>query len=117
MTLASLFLNDSPLLNNIYLFQLMDGQLVYASHAGVTGPTVNMTVATEVSLADGAWHNVTVVAQARGLQLLLDGARVGDELDAAGVHDPLDAYLTTLSIGGVRKEIFHSPDSMPKGIN
>lgn len=74
---------------------------------------MNMTI--ESSLADGAWHNVTLHAQARGLRLLLDGVRVGDELDAVGVHDPLDAYLTTLTIGGVSKEHFHSPDFMPKG--
>jgi len=86
---------------------------VYASHAGVAGSTVNMTVPQYVT--DGMWHNLTVVNQGRGIHLLLDHERVGDELDAAGVHDPLDAYLTVLSVGGVRKQHFHSPDSLPKG--
>ncbi|KAF4520029.1 hypothetical protein B566_EDAN007177 [Ephemera danica] len=77
--------------------EVQDGQLRYMSRAGA-GAAVNMSV--EVEVSDGAWHRVALVSQGRGVRLLLDGARVGDELDAAGVHDFLDPYLSVLALGG-----------------
>ena len=60
---------------------------------------------TEVSVSDSAWHNMTlVVDHENSLTLHLDGVQLGDELDANSVHDFLDPYLTTLALGGFRKE-------------
>lgn len=83
--------------------QLVSGKIVYHSKQG-TG--VNMTVHNSENLADGKWHNVTLHAFNRVLHIEIDGKRVGDELDSAGVHDFLDPYLTVLSVGGVRRELF-----------
>jgi Laminin G domain len=65
------------------------------------GTAVNMTV-DSAEVSDGNWHRVTLHSQGRGLRLLLDGHRVGDELDSAGVHDFLDPYLTSIAVGGSR---------------
>ncbi|XP_068085239.1 cadherin-related tumor suppressor [Anabrus simplex] len=86
--------------------ELRGGQLVYVSRVGATRTPVNMTVVEGGELADGRWHNLTLHAHNRGLRLLLDGQRVGDELDLAGVHDFLDADLTLLALGGIRRDIF-----------
>jgi len=72
--------------------------LRYMSRVGA-GTAVNMTV-DSAEVSDGIWHRVTIHSQGRGLRLLLDGVRVGDELDSAGVHDFLDPYLTSIAIGG-----------------
>jgi protocadherin Fat 4 len=64
-------------------------------------------------LADGNWHNVTLTSHNRGLRLLLDGVRVGDELDLAGVHDFLDPYLTAVFLGGIKRERLTLQDSAP----
>lgn len=73
-----------------------------------------MTVA-DLMLSDGNWHNLTLHSHNRELRLIIDDKKVGEELDSDGVHDFLDPYLTTLSIGGVRKDLFQLPDSVPLG--
>lgn len=83
-------------------FQLMNGQVVYISQIG-TSALVNMTIA-DMSVADGDWHNITLESQNRGLRLIVDGSRVGEELDSAGVHDFLDPDLTYFSVGGYKRE-------------
>lgn len=79
--------------------ELVDGQVVYTSRLA---STVNMT-ARHATVSDGRWHNLTLHAHSRGLRLLLDGARLGEELDSAGVHDYLDPYLTAMTLGGVKR--------------
>lgn len=86
---------------------------MYVSQLGSAGSPVNMTVTERGLLSDNQWHNLTLVSQNRGLRLLLDGQRVGEELDSAGVHDFLDPYLTDLYLGGVRRDVFPSQDSVP----
>jgi len=101
------------------LLQLRGGQLMYVSRLGAARTPVNMTVippsgsSNSGGLADGNWHNVTLKSHNRGLRLLLDGIRVGDELDLAGVHDFLDPYLTAVFLGGVTREMFAIQDSAP----
>ncbi|XP_063236115.1 cadherin-related tumor suppressor [Bacillus rossius redtenbacheri] len=96
--------------------ELRGGRLVYVSRLGAARSPVNMTAGGGEDeggpgLADGRWHNVTLHAHpARGVRLLVDGARVGDELELAGVHDFLDAYLTALSAGGARPGL---PGALP----
>lgn len=80
--------------------QIRGGHLRYMSRVGA-GTAVNMTV-DSAEVSDGNWHRVTLHSQGRGLRLLLDGHRVGDELDSAGVHDFLDPYLTSIAVGGSR---------------
>lgn len=88
--------------NHFTSVELREGKLFYQSKQGTS---VNMTVH-HPNMADGKWHNVTLSAFNRVLQIIVDGVRVGDELDSAGVHDFLDPYLTVLSVGGVRRELF-----------
>lgn len=85
--------------------ELRNGQLIYFS---MLGPIVNMTGSIDESLANGKWHNLTILARSRGIRLLIDKISIGDELDSAGVHDFLDPYLTTLFIGGMRKDLRNS---------
>lgn len=83
---------------------LANGHLIYRSQQSAAA--VNMTVhSSTVNVVDGKWHNVTLYSFNRVLHLELDGHLVGDEFDAAGVHDFLDPYLTVLSVGGVRREL------------
>ncbi|XP_059476479.1 cadherin-related tumor suppressor [Neocloeon triangulifer] len=86
--------------NDFTLIEIRGGHLRYMSRVGA-GTAVNMTV-DSAEVSDGNWHRVSLHSQGRGLRLLLDGVRVGDELDSAGVHDFLDPYLTTIAIGGAR---------------
>lgn len=58
------------------------------------------------NLDDGNWHNLTMAIGAKSLKLFLDGQKVGEELDSAGVHDFLDPYLTKMYLGGVDREYF-----------
>lgn len=71
-----------------------------------------MTVTERGMLSDNEWHNLTMISHSRGLRLVLDGERVGEELDSAGVHDFLDPYLTDLFLGGVRRDTLHG-ESLP----
>lgn len=89
--------------------QLVDGKVVYHSKQTTA---VNMTVHSPENLADGKWHNITLHAFNRVLHIEIDGTFVGDELDSAGVHDFLDPYLTVLSVGGIRRELYLQ-DAMP----
>lgn len=89
--------------------ELHNGKLLYHSKQGIS---VNMTVNRLGNLADGNWHNLTLTTFNRIFHLMLDGQRVGDELDSAGVHDFLDPYLTVLSIGGVRRELVLQESAM-----
>ena len=73
-----------------------------------------MTGSIDGSLSDGRWHNLTIHAYSRGLRLLVDGELTGDELDLAGVHDFLDPYLTVLSIGGARRDLYRAHDDGPR---
>ncbi|KAJ8896879.1 hypothetical protein PR048_002225 [Dryococelus australis] len=92
--------------NSLLCFQLHAGRLVYVSRLGATRTPVNMTVSEGESLSDSQWHNLTLHSHPTwGMRLLLDGQKVGDELELAGVHDFLDPYLTTLSVGGARREL------------
>jgi len=92
---------------------------MYVSRLGAARTPVNMTVVppsgsiNSGGLADGNWHNVTLTSHNHGLRLLLDGVRVGDELDLAGVHDFLDPYLTAVFLGGVTREMFAIQESAP----
>ncbi|XP_014251864.1 cadherin-related tumor suppressor [Cimex lectularius] len=94
------------------IIQLLNGQLVYTSQLGSTAYPVNMTVG-ELMLTDGQWHNITLESQYQGLRLIVDGHKVGDELDAASVHDFLDPYLTEFSVGGARKDAIQGHEFYP----
>lgn len=85
------------------LIELSEGKLVYRSQQG---SPINMTDKNENNLSDGKWHNITLFSANRALQILVDGKLIGDELDSAGVHDYLDPYLTVLSVGGIKRELF-----------
>lgn len=90
--------------------ELHDGKLVYISKQNTQ---VNMTSSKSGYLADGKWHNLTLFSHNRIVQVIIDGKLYGDELDATGVHDFLDPYLTVLSIGGVRRELVFPQDTTP----
>lgn len=83
--------------NDFTLVEVRGGQLQYTSKLGANQP-INMTIP-EVSVNDGAWHNLTLLAAQSTFRLVLDGVPVGDELDLPYIHDFLDAYLTSLTLG------------------
>ena len=84
--------------NNDYtLVEVRGGNIQYTSKLGANQP-VNMTII-DSSVNDGVWHNLTLLAIDGSLKLYLDDAHVGDELDLHFVHDFLDAYLTSLTLG------------------
>ncbi|XP_055376378.1 cadherin-related tumor suppressor [Condylostylus longicornis] len=89
--------------------EIRNGKLFYNSKQTTA---VNMTINNPETISDGKWHNVTLFVENRVLRILIDNSEVGEELDAAGVHDFLDPYLTMLSIGGVRREYINSESSM-----
>ncbi|XP_063865139.1 LOW QUALITY PROTEIN: cadherin-related tumor suppressor-like [Scylla paramamosain] len=83
--------------NDFTLVEVRGGRLQYTSKLGANQP-INMTIP-EVSVSDGAWHNLTLLAAQSTFRLVLDGVPVGDELDLPYIHDFLDAYLTSLTLG------------------
>ncbi|XP_044732152.1 cadherin-related tumor suppressor [Chrysoperla carnea] len=87
---------------------LRNGELVYTSRFSTS---VNMS-SVDLHISDGKWHNLTLHSKNRGLHLFLDGNRVGDELDTAGVHDFLDPYLTVLTLGGINSRINFNIEDM-----
>ncbi|KAK9886911.1 hypothetical protein WA026_019169 [Henosepilachna vigintioctopunctata] len=96
--------------NNYYTsLEIINGELIYMSKLS---NSVNMT-APQATIADGSWHNLTLYSHGRGLQMLLDGVKVGEELDSAGVHDFLDPYLTYISLGGANRNLYFVKDSSP----
>lgn len=90
--------------------ELINGQIVYISKLSTV---VNMTEI-HSTVTDGQWHNITLHSHSRGLRVVLDGRKIGDELDSAGVHDFLDPYLTHLSIGGTIRSLYYAHDSLPE---
>ena len=79
------------------LIEIRSGQLVYTSKLGANQP-MNMTIK-EQYIDDGDWHNLTLLAVEPSLKIILDDNFVGEELLISSVHDFLDAYLTSLTIG------------------
>ena len=96
-------------INNVMnVLQLQGGRLSYVSRLGAAGVPVNMTAGETDALNDGRWHSLTLTANSKALSLFVDGTRVADELDPAGVHDFLDAYLNTITLGGVLQQAYHA---------
>ncbi|KAL3265835.1 hypothetical protein HHI36_010031 [Cryptolaemus montrouzieri] len=86
--------------------ELVNGRITYMSKLS---SMVNMSAPHSV-VNDGDWHNLTLFSHGRGLELILDGTRIGEELDSAGVHDFLDPYLTYISLGGARRNLYYVKD-------
>lgn len=89
--------------------ELIDGQIVYISKLSTV---VNMT-GQHQTVTDGQWHNLTLHSYSRGLEVILDDNKLGEELDSSGVHDFLDPYLSYLSIGGAPLNMYYAHDSQP----
>ncbi|XP_013177912.1 PREDICTED: cadherin-related tumor suppressor [Papilio xuthus] len=83
------------------IIELNEGKVSYTSKQNVV---VNMTQVDQQDVSDGNWHNITIYSHGRSIRLIVDNKNVGEELDAAGVHDFLDPYLTIISLGGVKTE-------------
>lgn len=84
--------------NNDYtMVVIRDRHLEYTSKLGANQP-VNMTIL-DIEVSDGIWHNLTLRSAEGALQLMLDGASIGEKLELLLVHDFLDAYLTSITIG------------------
>lgn len=90
--------------------ELRNGQLIYLSKLSTT---INVTGSHSI-VTDGTWHNLTLRSSNQGFRILLDDKRIGDELDAAGIHDFLDPYLSYLSLGGARSNLYYIKDSLSK---
>ncbi|CAH1174192.1 unnamed protein product [Phaedon cochleariae] len=97
--------------NNYYTsIELINGQIHYISKLS---SVINMTDS-HTTITDGSWHNLTLFSRGRGIRILLDETKFGDELDSASVHDFLDPYLTYLSIGGAAANLYYAHDSSPQ---
>ncbi|OWR45848.1 cadherin protein [Danaus plexippus plexippus] len=83
------------------LIELLGGKVTYTSKQNTI---VNMSQTETFDVSDGNWHNITLLAHGRSIRLIIDNKNIGEELDAAGVHDFLDPYLTTISLGGIKAE-------------
>ena len=84
--------------NNDYtLVVIRDRHIEYTSKLGANQP-VNMSIL-EPTVSDGEWHNLTLSSANGLLQILLDDTEIGDQLELPFVHDFLDAYLTSITIG------------------
>ncbi len=91
--------------------ELQDGKFIYISKQNTQ---INMTSKSNSPyLADGKWHNLTLYTHNFVVQVIIDGRLIGEELESTGVHDFLDPYLTVLSIGGVRRELFPQDATPP----
>lgn len=89
--------------------QLIDGKIMYTSKLS---HVINMT-GNHQTVTNGQWHNLTLYSRNKGVEILLDGKRVGDELDSSGVHDFLDPYLTYMSIGGAQHSMYYANSVYP----
>ncbi|XP_060531934.1 cadherin-related tumor suppressor [Cylas formicarius] len=89
--------------------ELVAGKVVYKSKLS---SAVNMS-GSHPSVTDGRWHILTLRGRDRAVEINLDGQLLGEELEAAGVHDFLDPYLTYLSIGGAARSAYHANTSFP----
>lgn len=85
------------------LIELINGKISYKS---ALNTQINMTLSRSEYLANGKWHNVTIVSLGRVAKIMINGKFYGDELDTSIVHDFLDPYLTVLSLGGVRRDLY-----------
>lgn len=84
-------------------FQIVNSQIVYHSKLGNSVP-INMPIETNVILPDGQWHSLRLQITQRILRIFIDDEKVGEELDAESVHNFLDPYLTTITLGGFKKD-------------
>ncbi len=82
---------------------MTNGQIVYHSKVG-KGTPVNMSLESNEILSDGQWHHLKLQIYQRILRVYIDGEKVGEELDSESIHNFFDPYLTTISLGGLRKE-------------
>lgn len=83
--------------NDFTLVEVRGGKLQYTSKLGANQP-INMTIP-EITVSDGEWHNLTLKAAQSTFRLVLDDVPVGEGLDLSYIHDFLDAYLTSLTLG------------------
>lgn len=89
--------------------QLINGQIVYLSKLSTV---VNMTGSHPI-VTNGQWNNLTLYSHSKGVEILLNGGRIGEELDSTGVHDFLDPYLTYMSVGGADYQKYYANIPFP----
>ena len=95
--------------NNDYTMVAIRGKhLEYTSKLGANLP-INITI-TEVEVTNGAWYNLTLFSSEGSLRLLIDDKPVGEELELTLVHDFLDAYLTSITLGSSPRRGFIDED-------
>ncbi|VVD04616.1 unnamed protein product [Leptidea sinapis] len=83
------------------MIELLDGKISYTSKQNTL---VNMTQTEQDDVSDGNWHNVTLLSFGRSIKIIVDNIIIGEELDAASVHDFLDPYLTVITLGGIKSD-------------
>ena len=88
---------------------IIDGIMVYLSQ-GLGKPEINMT--TDVIVADGAWHTIKLqiltssdLHRNKVLQIHLDGARVGYEVEFSAAHNFLDPNIEKFIIGDAKHSV------------
>ena len=76
-----------------------DGTLEYRSKGSLSSSN-DVVLNTDVNVADGSWHTVTIEVRDNVLQLLLDESRVGFEVEYSAVHNFMDPNLDKVIVGG-----------------
>ncbi len=86
------------------VLEVANGELRYSSrlggiHGGNSGSAIN-TTSSGAAVSDGQWHSASlIVSSGGGLQMKLDGDRVGDELEASATHDFLGTDVDSFTLG------------------
>ncbi|XP_040574168.2 LOW QUALITY PROTEIN: cadherin-related tumor suppressor-like [Lepeophtheirus salmonis] len=75
---------------------IINGILVYQS-SGVGLPEINMTSGHQVN--DGLWHSLKLDSNDKVLNLFLDNAKVGYDIEFASAHKFLDRNIEKISLG------------------
>ena len=86
-------------LTNTKLIINADGVLEYHSKGGLSNSN-EVFLSTDVNVADGSWHTLTLEVIGNVLQLLMDDVKVGFEVEFSAVHNFMDPGLKQVTVGG-----------------
>ena len=86
-------------LTNTKLIINADGILEYHSKGGLSSSN-EVFLSTDVNVADGSWHTLTLEVIGNVLQLLMDDVKVGFEVEFSAVHNFMDPGLKQVTVGG-----------------
>ncbi|XP_022249667.1 cadherin-related tumor suppressor-like [Limulus polyphemus] len=98
--------------NEYTVVQIRDGLLRYGSHLK-NGNPVTLSV-DNINVADGSWHTLTLIIRAGKINITLDGEWQSTDIESQ-IHDFLDPFLTTMTIGGHWNQVIDQRDNSIPG--